>query len=703
MATLNIGDVIDGGAGTDTLDIYTASTPPVFGGTWANAVQQGTVKNVEIINIHNNTSGLPFGYTVGQVDASGFVGATSINQDTAAEAVINLDASTTAGFSNLATPTALMVQPNDTSASANVALVHVAEGSTVIIQGNPTGILNAVKLSGSVSDINNDGIINPVGLNVTAGKGVQSVAVNTAVKTNLVVIDGTDPTKPVTSVDASASTGGVSYTAGVNVASIKGGSGDDTLTINTATTATVNASVDTGAGKNVVNVNTFGAGTTTVTGGAGSDTVNVLNRSAGVLTLSLGDGVDTFTTAVPINGSDLIDGGAGIDTLTIEYVGAANIGAFKNFEVFDAVGLNHGLDTQILATQNTVTEFITSGATGAGAKLGNIDAGVNFRATGDMGGSSIVLAQKTAGAFTVTLDADSTVNAEHDTFLNAEATNATALTATFGVDSAFVQTAAVKNDATINLAGDKATTLAVVSGGTNATNHLNYFEGNDGAGKGLLTSVTVTGDQNVDISGLQAGAALTQLTSINAAAFTGKLTVDLVDLKAGAGTVTLGSGADTVIATPAGSNAGIGAGGVVNGFESVASFGKASATAVSTTAPAADVAAAQAAADQVELAGASVAANLADNGFYSVKNGVVTFSGAGPTSLTNAVNLLAIDTAEFGAGKAAVFNYLGDSYTFVSDGVAGANAGDTLVKLVGVTGVTNFAATAVDPTHFFIV
>ena len=53
--TLGAFDVIDGGAGSDTLNIYT-DLDGVVGPL--NRVQQGTIKNVEIINIYNGNAGI---------------------------------------------------------------------------------------------------------------------------------------------------------------------------------------------------------------------------------------------------------------------------------------------------------------------------------------------------------------------------------------------------------------------------------------------------------------------------------------------------------------------------------------------------------------------------------------------------------------------------------------------------------------------
>ena len=85
--TLSDFDSIDGGAGTDTLNIYTAAAENT---TFPTAT---TVKNVEIVNIYNTAAAAALG------DASKFQGVTQMWQHgTNAADVSKLAATTTAGF-----------------------------------------------------------------------------------------------------------------------------------------------------------------------------------------------------------------------------------------------------------------------------------------------------------------------------------------------------------------------------------------------------------------------------------------------------------------------------------------------------------------------------------------------------------------------------------------------------------------------------
>jgi hypothetical protein len=206
-----------------------------------------------------------------------------------------------------------------------------------------------------------------------------------------------------------------------------------------------------------------------------------------------------------------------------------------------------------------------------------------------------------------------------------------------------------------------------------------------------LTSVTVTGAQALNLS---VTSTVSKIATIDASAQTGGLTASLAALKDG-GVIKLGSGTDVITATVA-SNA--------TAPESIQGFEKTAAVAVSTApADATAKAAAIAAADKVVISGADVANASVATG-ATLSNGVLTFTGAGPATL-NAALLIADDFAET-AGETVAFQYLSDTYVFSQGtnhavGAPVVDNTDVLVKLVGVTGVTNLVETGTD--NFFVV
>ncbi|WP_322993540.1 hypothetical protein [Limnohabitans sp.] len=693
--TLHSVDALDGGDGTDTLNIEVKASggaPDDY-----NNVIQGTIKNIEIININNTAAA-----TASTVDASALgAEAQQIWQSVKQNNITKVAATTTAGYKNIAAAETFNVAPADAAATATVAFDKVAEGSTLNVVATNTGTLNSVKVSGTVVDTDVSGAVANTIVAVTVGKDVQSLAVNTTAATDLRITDGAG-TKKLATIDASASTGAIKYNdAETTVTTITTGSGKDDVTVVTVTAKdvlataadeTVNATVTTNDGDDKVTVNVTGDGKTTVNTGAGNDTVSITARGTSVLTVNLGDGSDSFTSQTPIAATDTIDAGDGSDTLLLSLVGSSNVAAFKNFDVYDVKAMAAALDLDILNTQNTVAEIVASGALGAAVNLLNVGAGVNFRATKDMlAVNALTLTQKTAGALTVTLDADQAAEAAGDdtVAMSVVADNATAVTATF--DAAYANVAGSQGDeapvtdnvSTITLSTKAATTLAVVSGGANAKNVLNVT---DTAVGGALTAVTVTGAQALTLSVATAA----KLASVDASAATGGLTASLANLKDG-GMIKLGSGTDVITATAASNT---------TGAESITGFAKTAAVSVSS-----------AAADKltVDVGGATneAVANASLSALAAtLSNGVLTFTGAGPATLAAAL-VIADDFADV-KGETVAFQYLGDTYVFAQGdaahvvGIVDVSANDVLVKLTGVSGVTNLTE-VVGTDSFFLV
>jgi hypothetical protein len=683
--TLTNFDSVEGGAGKDTLNIYTDNAGNINNTLGANV----SVKNVETINIYNANTAANI------ADASKFVGATAIWQIGAAADVTKLDATTTAGFRNLGVST-LNVGAADAAATASVALDSVTEGSTVNVTAGVAGKLATVNLSGNVLDGADAGTVagnTPTNLNVTVGKDVQTVTVNSSFATNLGVTS--NGTKLITTINAAGSTGAITYTdTDANVANITTGAGKDAVTLVTATVKddatttdtdeTYTASVNTGAGDDKIIVNVTGNGAVSVIAGDGNDTVTVNGRGTATLNIDLGAGNDVFKVGagVSIGANDKIDAGAGTDMLALNLVGSANVGAFSNFDAFDAAGLGHALDIEILSQKNTVTEIVATADVGAGASLVNVGAGVSYRVTGDTDVTNALnITQKTAGDLTVTLDIDESGDAAVTTATSADAaviTNATGVKVVF--DSSFVDEAdgAGDNVAAMTVTATAAKTMTVVSGGDNASNVLTL-----GAGAAALTGITVTGASELTIVG-STGAA--KLATIDASAATGGLNASLATVIDG-GSIKLGSGADMITITNASTT---------GAFESISGFEKTGVVSISTaTGDATAKAAAIADADVLSFSGA-VADALAVTGGAVTAKGVLTFTGSGPSTLADAAGIA--NLAANADGEALVFEYLGNSYVFVQGGAAA----DTLVQLTGVTGITNLVENGTTD-HFFIV
>ncbi len=645
--TLTAFDSIDGGAGNDTLNIYTTAAEnkafPV----------NATVKNVETINIYNSAAAAAL------ADASKFVGATAINQigSAAPAAVTNLAAGTTAGF-NGTTAGPLSVTAADAAATAAVALTNVAEGLTVNVIGSATGTLNSVTVTGTVADTNSNGTVDNTTVAVTAGKDVESVSVNSAVATTLTVTDGAG--KKVSTVDASASAGAVTYNAASTVANVKTGAGNDTATLNTSLDATVKAaSVSTGAGDDVVDVNVTSSTTgnkVTVDAGAGADkiTVTSLGANAAALDVKAGDGDDTIILAGALNTAARIDGGAGTDALQLATGGAMVAenyalirGAVSNVENL-AFGAAATIDGDELLQFSQITFAAGANTATDVAASQSLVANTNLDATAKGYVASTATAAAEGAALTVKALATGAVVAKGATvdLTVAPAENGAAATTTLTGDF---------NSAKVTL----ASSVDKVAGAAATADNIAAVSFIAGAGAGAnATSLTLTGNGLATIDNT-AG----KLTTVDASGLTGVSFNGDILANANAGltftgnasvkeSITLGAAQDKITV---GSTYGVLD--TITGFDAVKETG----TAKSTT----DILTF----DSVDLTGA--AADQAAK---------ITLS-ANATSLELAfVEAAAADAVD---ANVSFFQFEGNTYLFSNQGAASLEATDLAVKIVG--------------------
>lgn len=329
-------------------------------------MQQGAIKNVETINIFNAVAASSHQNTAGDLDASKFEGATQVWQNTNAVDVVELAATTTAGFKGIeaTAAAALTVTAADAATSANVALSGVkgdaADGDGTVqnqaVLAVAGAALETVNVSGALAQKTTTAGAKAatLALDVTAGDDTATLVVNSAVATTLTVTDGANVA--VSTVNAAGSAGAITYDAATTVANITTGAGADTIDLKTVFTTTVKAaSLTTGAGNDTLNVlidndtNDVIGATVTVDAGEGNDTITLnptpstttgtlkitLNAGAGDDSVTLSDGFQSVAT------TDLIDGGAGTDTVKgdglAEYTADDYIVLTKVLQNFEAI------------------------------------------------------------------------------------------------------------------------------------------------------------------------------------------------------------------------------------------------------------------------------------------------------------------------------------------------------------------------------
>lgn len=551
-STLTAFDSIDGGAGNDTLNIYAngdADATKVFNGSLATSA---TVKNVETINIINTgTVAFYTGTTVGTIDASKFIGATTISQATLAADLTNLADTTTAVYRSIDANVNIAVA--DAAKSATIVLDNFTDEHYITVGATATkGALAAVNVSGTVVDADDDGAA-PIGLKITVGKDVQAVTVNTSVNTFLDVSSNTTGTKVVTSVDASASTGAISYDAGSAVATVKTGAGADEVSLNTVFSSTVKtASISTGAGNDqlVVDIDNSAAvtGTVSVDAGDGDDKINVTIAAGVAYTVLAGAGNDVVTIdAGTVKSTDKIDGGAGTDTIVLtnnaslvadDYIVYNKV--LLNFETLQLTSQVDNLDGSQLATAYTTLDLAD------GSTATKITATQAVVANGDLTATATGYSITGAGVVTYAGTLNLTEKVTGDVLARASTLN---LSIVGGSDDGVAAT-------DVTLTGDAKTATITLAAGTDTTDDSSVASSvtiavgtATDAFKGL-TTLTLKGNGAAIVTNTGA----TNLVTVDSSALTNTdadgalsghaLTYTSTNTKAE--TITLGAGADVV-------------------------------------------------------------------------------------------------------------------------------------------------------------
>lgn len=305
-STFNTGDVLNGGAGTDSLSLIN---------TAGAAANTATVSGIENVTYRSTAAG-------GTLDMDNFSGVTTLTLDrtVGANDVSNVALTTGVTFANSnatmdTTVTYKATAVTGTADSATVTLNGVAAGADIELAGDVETItINTTGAASSLADLVLDA--QTTTLNIAADEALTVATTFTAAG--------------VTSLSAS---------------------GDSLVTITpalNAATTTVSSASQTAGGLAV----TLGAAATvTVTGGAGNDSFNI-DAVTGVASITAGAGNDTITAATNLASTDVINGGDGTDTLTtaVDLVDAAAVAtAWTNLTSVETLNL-----TTITDEANTI-------------------------------------------------------------------------------------------------------------------------------------------------------------------------------------------------------------------------------------------------------------------------------------------------------------------------------------------------------------
>ena len=286
------------------------------------AVNNASTNAVTFSNLGTGTS----------VGIQGAVGATTFSYATATDAAtINLNGATGGSAITDAGSTSATINTTVASAASSVGAVALGAATTVTINANSG--LTATSLTGAAGS---------------------TLTVNGSGAVALGALTG------LTTVAAGTQTGGLSLTTAAATKSVVTGTGNDSVTLSGALTATG--------------------------------------------TVSLGAGNDTFLApAATVLSTNVIDGGLGIDTMQLLATNVGNAAAFKNFDQLNVDGLlATTYDVSLLSGSNTFTGLIANATDAAAATINNVAAGVGLTAIGAAAIANYTIVQ--AGAATGTAD-----------------------------------------------------------------------------------------------------------------------------------------------------------------------------------------------------------------------------------------------------------------------------------------------------------
>jgi hypothetical protein len=309
-ADVTASDSFDGGDGTDTFTLNH---------TGEGAVGLPTLSNVENVVI-NEAVDTDEDNTGLSVDASDALGVTSwtldnIDDDASLTGLDTSDAVTI--IDNAGTTVDITVGYRAVTGTTDAATINVdsfdASSDLIVQNGLETLTIAAVgaTTASTIAELDVGSGVTTLNLSATtkaltvteADAGTDNTVTSVVISGDAKVTVTNAMATSVTSIDASAATGGSSVSlSGLTAPTFTGGSGSDTVTVVTA-----DATVNTGAGDDKVELNSIVMNTGTLNGGDVTDTLLINGASATVLTTAAKARISNFETLEIEASTDTID------------------------------------------------------------------------------------------------------------------------------------------------------------------------------------------------------------------------------------------------------------------------------------------------------------------------------------------------------------------------------------------------------------
>lgn len=375
LPVLSNADSLNGGAGTDTLNVLLTAN---------STVAPAALSNIEVINLTATTNATP---TLSLANATGVTTLGALNSTVATQFTNLQSAATAFNMTN--------TNQNFSVTAANTALAGTADAATLTLNGVTGGTVTlqtTTAASGyeTLSVVSAGNTANTLA-GLTDGNGTSLATVNISGSQNLTITAALDGS--VTTVNAASATGNVSVNHSDNAAvvTITGGAGNDTIDLGNTFVGAENATV---------------ANRDTINGGAGTDTLILASAQA---VAASGSAQSTVSNIEAIAIEDAVGGNInltrfdGATSLVFQNatVGAHTFTLSSGNSVTHATGDNgdnartftiSGTGTSDTLTVNTVaaTDLGTALQTYSGVEVLNFNTGSTAGAAVEIGGNLTV-------------------------------------------------------------------------------------------------------------------------------------------------------------------------------------------------------------------------------------------------------------------------------------------------------------------------
>lgn len=654
----SVADQINGGAGTDTLRLVSTTTKPA------------SITNVEALVLDSTAGDSAF-------DASTITGVTSVT----------LVRHTTDATNTNAKPTTLTL-----AADQALTLESVAAGDA---DAGFAQVKYASSVTSSTIALNKAGDAATSGVALTIdvdGAAVTTLNLSTAGTASRVIFNDADTDNAVATINVTGDKNLISTFAASSAAKVTVAAGTFTGALNLDLSATEVFDVTGGSGNDRFNFGGALTNTDKVNGGAGTDT---LATSTATVDANFAAIVDAKTNSVNNNSSiEVLEyTGTGTYTLDASQIQLASLTTYSTTGTIVGAGATAGTGNGgvVVTGQKNAQTFSIEGSVTGQAGVAN---------TGGAGGAGGV-----GASFAPAVNnGDNTLNLSLKGVTITGGAGGNGSASTNGGNGG--NAADFSNFEVINITSTGATATAVntFTGGAIGTS------GGGTAGSTVVVSanakINISGANEINLGTISNS---NQPVTVDATSLTGKMTVatgtaaDVIKGGAGVNVVTLGGGVDTVNLSLSAAKADTVAISAATNTTSAAFVSVTGFTSAATTGDKLDLSGTPTIQSDVSAGTATGVANLT----ASVSSGIITFAGSAAATATLANKVAAAVSSSFAGAQneTVAFEHNGNTYV-VHQTDANANAfndgGDSVIELVGVTGITALSTAASAANTLFI-